>query len=237
MDQELQQLVESLKGAAGANLKSVILYGSTVSGEFQGKHSDVNLLCVFERLDPGELEKLSPPVAKWMTGQRTPPLLFTLDELRRSTDVFAIELLDIQREHRVLFGENTVASLEIPTGLHRAQVEHELRSRLLLLRQRFLEAPRDGEKLLDLMTSSISTFAVLLRHALIVLGEPPLSTKRQVIERVGAILGFDSTGLLAALDLREGKRPRSQVDGVSSFRAYLEGMARVVDEVDRRLRA
>lgn len=61
-DKELTGLVEKLKVAVWANLKAVLLYGSAVTGEFQPKFSDLNVLCAFERLDAVELEKLRPAV-------------------------------------------------------------------------------------------------------------------------------------------------------------------------------
>ena len=57
----------------------------------------------------------------------------TRQELERSTDVFTIELLDMQQHHRVLFGEDVVQGLQIPMHLHRVQVEYELREKLILL--------------------------------------------------------------------------------------------------------
>ena len=37
-------------------------------------------------------------------------------------DVFTIELLDMQRHHRVLLGADVVKDLRIPMDLHRVQV-------------------------------------------------------------------------------------------------------------------
>src|SRR5437899_9918441 len=90
MDKDLNELVERLKQAAGSNLKSVVLYGSAASDEFHAKHSDLNVLCVLERLDASELEKLNPPATWWSRKGHPAPLVFTRDELRTSADVFAI---------------------------------------------------------------------------------------------------------------------------------------------------
>ena len=57
--------------------------------------------------------------------------------MTHSADVFAIELLDIGQHHRVLFGEDPVADIEVPMNLHRVQVEHELRTALQKLRHIF----------------------------------------------------------------------------------------------------
>ena len=235
MEKALSELVAKLKDAAGANLKAVVLYGSAATDEFHPQHSDLNVLCVVARSDAAEIEKLSPVVAWWERKGYAGPLVFTLDELQRSADVFAIELLDIKASRRVLHGEDVFAALEVPMSLHRVHVEHELRTKLLRLRQGYLSASRDAKKLLGLMTASVSTFAALFRHALIALGEPSPQRKREAVDRLAALVGFDAAPFHAILDVREGKRKPGELDVVATFRAYLEGVARVADEVDRRL--
>src|SRR2546426_3485317 len=64
MEKDLAELVERLKSAIGANLKTVVLYGSAAAGDFQPQHSDLNVLCVLDRLDGAELQKLG-PTARW----------------------------------------------------------------------------------------------------------------------------------------------------------------------------
>lgn len=237
MDKDLNELVERLKQAAGSNLKSVVLYGSAASDEFHAKHSDLNVLCVLERLDASELEKLNPPATWWSRKGHPAPLVFTRDELRTSADVFAIELLDIQASHRVLFGEDFFTRLEVPTSLHSLQVERELRTNLIRLRQRYLVVPRDLKALLGVMTSSVSTFTTLFRHALLVLGEAPPRSKRSAVDALAASLGFDGSGFHAVLDVREGKRLESQVDVLATFRSFLAAVTHVTEEMDRRLAA
>ncbi len=235
MEKDLNELVEKLKQAAGANLKSVVLYGSAASGDFQQKHSDLNVLCVLERLDGGELAKLNPATAWWARKGHPAPLVFTVEELRRSADVFAIELLDIQASRRVLDGEDVFTSLHVPMSLHREQVERELRTNLIRLRQGSLAAPRSDASLERLMTASVSTFLALFRHALIALGEQPPREKRAVVDRLATLLGFAAAGFYAVLDAREGKRPLRSADVTATFATYLAAVTHVTEEVDRRL--
>ncbi len=235
MEKELSELVEKLKQAAGSNLKSVVLYGSAASGEFHPKHSDLNVLCVLGRLETAEIEKLNPTAAWWTRKGHPAPLLFTVEELRSSADIFAIELLDIQASHRVLHGEDIFAALEVPMSFHQEQVERELRTNLIRLRQGFLVAPRDLPTLLGLLTASVSTFATLFRHALRVLGAEPPRGKRAVVDALSGLLGFDASGFHAVLDVREGKLREIQVDVLKTCDSYLAAVTRVAEEIDRRL--
>jgi len=235
MEKALNELVEKLKHAAGANLKSVVLYGSAASGEYHPGHSDLNVLCVLARMDAVEIEKLNPAAVWWTRKGHPAPMLFTLEELHSSADVFAIELLDILASHRVLHGEDVLAGLHVPMRLHCQQVEHDLRTNLIRLRQGYLVAPRELKSLLGLMTASISTFGVLFRHALIALGQPAAKSKRQAVDQLAKLLSFDAAGFHAILDVREGKLTENQVDVPATFRSYLAAVTRVTEEVDRRL--
>lgn len=234
-EQNLTDLVTRLKNAAGSNLLSVILYGSAATGEFHPGHSDLNVLCIMQSLSGDDLSKLHAASAWWAKKGHPAPLFFTLSELQHSADIFAIELLDIKAAHRVLHGEDVIASLHVPMDLHRLHVERELRNNTLRLRQRYVMHPADSRKTLELMTSSISTFAALFRHALIALGEDPPPTKRTTMDRMGSVLGFDPSPFRTIFEIREGHKRERDVDVQATFDAYLDRVAKVTEEIDRRL--
>lgn len=234
-EQNLTDLVTKLKDAAGSNLLSVILYGSAATGEFHEGHSDLNILCIVQNLGRDDLSKLHDASAWWAKKGHPAPLFFTLNELRHSADIFAIELLDIKTAHRILHGEDVIASLPIPMDRHRLQVERELRNNTLRLRQQYLRHPTDSGKTLELMTSSISSFAALFRHALIALGEDPPPTKRSTMDRLGAVLGFDPFPFHTIFEIREGHKRERDVDVQATFDAYLDRVSKVAEEIDLRL--
>ena len=234
-EQDLKDLVTRLKNAGGSNLLSVILYGSAATEEFHPGHSDLNVLCVMQSLGRDELSKLHAASAWWAKKGHPAPLFLTLNELQHSADVFAIELLDIKAAHRVLHGENVMALLHVPMDLHRLHVERELRNNTLRLRQHYLRHSADSRKTLELMTSSISTFAALFRHALIALGEAPPPTKRSAMDRLGSVLGFDPSPFHTIFEIREGHKRERDVDVQATFDAYLDRISKVAEEMDRRL--
>lgn len=235
MDKRLAEFIDKLKAAAGENLQAVVLYGSSVSGEFHKDYSDVNLLCVCQRLDADVLRALHPAVTRWTKAGQPPPMLFAQDELARAADVFAIELLDIQAARRVLFGEDPFAKLDVPTQHHRLQVERELRTDVIRLREQYVAIGDDEKRVEALLTRSISSFATLFGHTLLLLGEQRPAGKREVIDRLARILEFDPAPFHTVLELREGKRGAKGPDMHAIFRGYLSGAMRVADEVDRRL--
>lgn len=234
MEKELVLLIEHLKESAGKNLKSVVLYGSAVTGEFSAGHSDLNVLCIVEHAGAAELEALRPAVAWWMKQGQSTPLVFTLDELRRSADIFAIELLDIVANHRTLLGDDPFLNFEVPTWLHRLQVERELRTNWVRLRRAVIAAPARNRELLALMTGSVASFATLFRHALLGMDEPPPRSMREAIEGAAHLVGGNAAPFLTVLEARDGKRKAAQIDVEAVLHGYLELIGLVTEEVDRR---
>lgn len=237
MEAKLTEFVNRAKAAALDNLKAIVLYGSAAAGEFSAKHSDLNVLCIVEHAGSGELEALH-SASEWWTREGNPaPIVFTLDELRRSADVFAIELLDMKLRHRMLYGEDFFAAVEVPMGLHRLQVERELRTDWLRLRQAILAAPQKEKVHLGIMLASVSAFCALFRHALVALGQPMPASKRDAVGGMAHLTGANPSAFETLLNLREGKIQEHTIDVEAALHAYLEFVEIVTDEVDRRLDA
>jgi predicted nucleotidyltransferase len=235
MEAKLSELVNRLETAIHDDLKTVVLYGSAVTGEFRAGHSDLNVLCVVERADSATVERLHGVAEWWMKQGNLAPLIFTMEELRNSADVFAIELLDMKLRHRILYGADFLADFEVPLQLHRLQVERELRTAWLRLRQAVLAAPLSNRVHTDIMLKSVSTFCALFRHALLAMGHAMPATKRETVDAIALLTGANPTAFQAILDLREGKKKPKQIDVEASLNAYLELVEVVTNEVDRRL--
>jgi hypothetical protein len=228
VNEALKNLVERLHEAARDNLQSVILYGSAARGDFHQAHSDLNVLCVLRSLRAPELTRVSPVVKWWTTAQHQPaPLFFAAEELQQSADVFAIELLDMQQSHRVLYGSDAVAGIPVPMNLHRVQVEHELRTLLIKLRQHLLREPENHKELAGVLAKSISGALTLLRHALMALKEQPSSEPRDVFARVASLTGTNASAFENVWRLREAKG--LDKDAVlSMYDAYLAALEKVI---------
>ena len=237
MEAKLTELVSRLKTALQDNLKAVVLYGSAATGEFRSGHSDLNILCLVDRADSAALEHLHTPAEWWIREGHPAPLVFTMSELQHSADIFAIELLDMKLSHRILYGDDFLATFEVPLHQHHLQVERELRTGWLRIRQAIVAAPLSNKAHLGIMLESVSPFCTLFRHALMVLGHAMPATKIEAVDAVAAVTGGDPTAFRAILDLRDGKRKRGDIDVEASLNAYLELVSVVTNEVDRRLDA
>src|SRR5260370_4349443 len=188
VNEALKNLVERLHEAAAENLESILLYGSAARGDFHEAHSDLNVLCTLRSLRVEDLARVAGTVRWWTSEQKQlAPLLFPAEELRHAADVFAIELLDMQQSQRVLYGPDVVSGINVPMNLHRIQVEHELRTLLLRLRQHFLLHAESQQELSAVLAKSSSSALTLLRHTLIAFGEQPPATTRDLFVRLAAL--------------------------------------------------
>jgi predicted nucleotidyltransferase len=233
MDKLLQELVERLRKAFGESLESVVLYGSAATGELHAHYSDLNVLCVLSAITPKELAAVEPIFRWWREKGNPSPLLLTKGEMATSLDCFPIEFHDIKAQHRILHGPDLVNGLAIDDRYYRAQVEYQLRSKLLRLRQKAGGVLSDKSLLLHLMADSVSTFLMLARHALVLAGHSPGWPKREVVEAARTAFGLDPAPFLTLLDLREEKRKERDIDPAATFAAYLTAIDRLVATVDQ----
>ena len=233
MPDSLDQLVTRLTKAHGSQLVSVVLYGSAASDEHDKNFSDINTLIVLRSVTPEDL-RAAAPVTKWWTGEgNPPPLMLSEEEVQHSTDCFAIEFHDIKLRHRILHGADVVSSLRVDDSFYRAQVERELRAKLLRLRTKASAALADRESLSRLLADSLSTFCVLFRHALLLHGRSPEPRKRAIILECAAAFGISPDSFLTLLDAREEKTTLKSLDPEPLLASYLRECSVVIGAVDR----
>ena len=231
MEGKLNEFVSRMKEAAGKNLESVILYGSAARGDYRSGSSDLNILCTLLTIDMDELQRVAPAVSWWTKElKETAPLFFRTEELRRSTDVFAIESLDLLRAHRVLFGPDVVASLEIPMNLHRVEVEHELRLLLLRLRQHVVHVGRSELELLQALKRSSSSAVSLLRHTLIALQGDAPPEPQGIFRGIEEITGASAAAFARVYAYREQRTTDDDLH--AAYDDYMRAVEKVIVKLD-----
>jgi hypothetical protein len=228
---KLDRFVKRTREALGTDLVAVVLYGSAATGEYDEGRSDLNLLVLVTRLDLELLGRMKGLCEQWEDDGHSWPLLFTPEEYKSSADAFPMEQMDISAAHRVLFGEFDAGRPEVSREIHRAQLEHELRSKLLRLRQKAVLLLGDKKELLRLVENSLSTFLVLLRHTLILEGHTPPLARKELL-RLAAGLGYETQALEQALGLRRGEISPKAVDPIQLFESYLQQVKQLTKRVD-----
>jgi hypothetical protein len=230
-----EQLVQALQQSMGTNLKSVVLYGSAAAGDFVPGISGQDILIIAGELGPAALAAMSAPLLQWEHAGNPLPQFLTSHELASSADVFPIELMDMRQSRRVLFGPDPLAEMKIDMRLYRVQLERELKTRLLLLRRKYLASSGKAEGIAALMAASLSTFMVLLRATLRLYNDSAPAQKSDALDELAKHVQFDPQPFRAVLELRKRSGPPAADEVESLFSQYLVSIEKVVQAVDLHL--
>jgi len=235
MTNEFNNFIDDLKATHGANLASVILYGSAAAGDFVAQTSDYNLLIALHEIRPKDLRAAYGCMREWRRLGHPVPVYFTVAELKEAGDVFPIEFHQMERARKVLYGEDVLAQVKITDVFLRHQTEYELRSKLLQLRRLYIPASGSTEKLCQLMTDSLVSFTALFQAVLLLYGVEPPVNKQAIIEATVRHLKIDFQPFDQIFEIRENSASNSlnEVSANQLFSSYMEQIERVIDAVDK----
>jgi len=223
---------DRLHEALGDCLACIALYGSAASGDRSECYSDFNTLVVCRQLGVRELRTIRPLSRDWFEAGNPPPLLFTWERLIESSGVFPIELLDIKENHVLLFGEDILKRLPIRQENLRFQLEHELKGKLIQLRESYLVSGDSLEEQLEMMVRSLSSFQVLLRGCLRFFEVSVPVRKRDAVIRLEKHFSFDLAAFHRLQEIKDGGG-WTELEVELLFQGYLDAIERTADLVNR----
>ena len=229
----LNNLVGDLRSTHGDNLASVVLYGSAAAGDHIELRSDYNLLIALRRIAPEDLRLAQAPMREWQRLGHPLPVYFTVEELSDAADVFPIEFYQMENARIVLYGDDPFAFLKLSDANLRHQAEYELRSKLIQLRRLYIPASVSVEKLCNLMSDSLASFAALFRAVLLLHGKEAPVAKPDCVRATVQLLKLDSQPFERIFEFRSaGTRPATEQEANEIFAAYLSQVERVIEVVD-----
>ena len=238
VQEALNGLIEDLRATHGDNLASVVLYGSAAAGDDVELQSDYNLLIALNRITPEDLRQAQAPMREWQRLGHPLPVYFTVEELSDAADVFPIEFHQMANARVVLYGHDPFEYAKLSDANLRHQAEYELRSKLIQLRRHYIPASVSIEKLADLMSDSLASFAALFRAVLMLHGQQAPIGKPDVVRATAKLLNLDVTPFERIFEFRAGGRfPGSEREANELFGAYMfqiEQVVEAVDELERR---
>ena len=227
-----EKMVEELKTLLGNQLVSVVLFGSAAAGDHMGKNSDINLLVVTRTLMLQELLPLSKAMVPWTRQGNPSPLILTQKELKDSVDVFPVEILDMQHNHKMLYGPDPVEKLKVSQKDLRIELEHEFRGKVLRLKSKFALTEARPSSIEKLMVESLSTFLVLFKSALWLYGIKPSPQKMESLRQLQQHITFDLEPFEVISRLKRGEKMKD-LNVLSLFEKYLGSIEAIVDNVNR----
>jgi predicted nucleotidyltransferase len=220
-------VVDDYRRGFGEDLVSVILYGSSVTREYDPKKSDLNFLIVLSEAGIERLDLAHELVAKWRKKQVSTPLFLTKDYMASSLDTFPIEFLNIKRNYQVIVGEDVLDGISFKKDFVRLQCERELKGKLLLLRQRYVETRGKHKVLNELISASLPTFIFVFKGLLYLLGKEIPETKSETVSTLSTELNLDGELFSSLLQIEAGTLKSSPAEIEDLFRRYLKEIRRL----------
>lgn len=142
------------------------------------------------------------------------PVVFSVKELEEAKDVFAVDFLSIKSDYKVVYGKDILKNIILKKEHVRHQLEFELRSKLITLRQRYMVI----EKPEELLGFTIPTLVPLFRAMLYLKDQEIPGKPVTLLEKVFKHTGVSSQVLL---DLAKGKKV--QTDRIGEIMQTLSG--------------
>jgi predicted nucleotidyltransferase len=231
--QGLERFCGELREALGEQLQAVILYGGLARGEYSPESSDVNVMVVLDQAGVETLDRIAGAVHRGVRDFGLAVMVLTEEDLRRSTDVFPTKFLDIQRHHRVLWGRDVLAGLEISKEHLRLRCEQEIKNLLLRLRQFYVQRAHHPELIESTLTHAASSFFSDLGVLLLLKSGAAPATRGAIMEAAVRELGLDEATLKALLALKAGEY-RPDLDGLKAlYGGLMDSVHQAADLVDR----
>lgn len=136
----LTEITGNLKALLGANLHTCLAFGSVVRGNFNPKTSDINLLIVLTEPSVAAYQAIAGVIQQF---GKIEPFLLERRGMERTMRVFAVKFKSIQRNYRLLAGEDPFTGYKVPDSLSKLLCEQAIRNLRLRLTHDFVKI---GEK-------------------------------------------------------------------------------------------
>ena len=223
---------ESIQQALGEQLLAVVLYGSSAAGDYIEGRSDYNILLLAKEWRSSDLDAMRNTLRKWLEAGNPAPLCFTPKRFEAAADVFPMEMLDIAESHRVLYGNDPVKTIKVDLTHLRHQVEFELRSKLLKLRQAYLRLRKPDKDLHSLLVESLSSFQVVCRGALRLFSKEVPVDKLSATQKLGKQLNAPIDSFETIYQLKKDSSLAKQKNMTELFDRYLMQIETILDHID-----
>ncbi|MBW1740011.1 MAG: hypothetical protein JRJ42_02620 [Deltaproteobacteria bacterium] len=232
-DEIFPSIVDDYKGLFGEDLVSVILYGSAVSADYVPGKSDINFMIVLSERGIDSLDQAFDLIAKWKKRNVATPLFLTEAYVRTSLDAFPIEYLNFQSSYKLVYGKDILKDLTFDRTFLRLQCEREVKGKLLLLREAFLDSQGKGKYLQQVIAQSLRAFVAIFNGLLYLKGKALSRHRREVIRRGCEAFELDRGLFEKLVDITEKKIKPTSSEVAKLFQAYIREMQKLWKLVDR----
>lgn len=224
----LPDITDVYKALFGDDLVSIILYGSATGRDFQPGKSDINFMIVLTEDGIEHLDRAFDVVNKWRKRGVAVPLFLTEEYVKTSLDVFPIEYLNFQNNYIRVFGKDILKDLEFSPEFLRLQCEREIKGKLLLLREAFLETSGKGRALKGLITQALPALMAIFEALLHLKRIDVPRERREIIRAMADAFDLEHGVFQGLLDIKEEKsKINSDEESLHLFKGCLKEMRKL----------
>ena len=217
-----EKITDALKEKLGDNLICSVKFGT------EGEPN--NFLCVLEKIDFATLEQLKGIFQKH--GEKIVPLFFTRNELQNAADIFPLEFLDIQHPHELLYGKDLIKEIKLEKRHVRRELESELRSKLIHLRENYVWIKKDKD-LKSLLVSAVPSLMPLFYGLLYLKDKTPSLRLDDLFDTVSEQYKFNVDILKKIKMLKDGKAESAELKkDVGDLLEFLRQTISVIDKMN-----
>ncbi len=228
----LRGLLRSVNKRPELAPQAILVYGSAARGEFLPGYSNINVLIVLERMTQPVLQAWSRVWQPWAKEKIVAPLLVTHKDLRHSSDVFPLELLNIKEPHVLIAGDDPFSDLRVDTTHLFMQCEQALRGNVLRVRQCYVEGGGGIEAIRAVLPVSLTSLLACLRGLYHVLGRPSNGTLQSaLLDDLRTVLQVDPSVFLEVWRLKRGLSTPGTHALPTLLDRYLAGLDQLADRV------
>jgi predicted nucleotidyltransferase len=218
VDRILRDFTETACHALGADLRSIVLFGSAAEGRLRPT-SDVNVILVLAHFAQAKVDLLRDALRVAHAAIRLTPMFLLEEEIAPAATAFAQKFADILRRRCVVYGPDPFAGVSIPRGAIITRLKQVLLNLTLRLRELYvLRSLREEQLALVIaeMAGPLRSCAATLRE----LEGQPTTSPKEALARVASSLSVPEwQETLAHLsEAREQQRLPSGVAGLTVFR-------------------
>lgn len=172
----VSDFVEAAREAFDADLEAVVLFGSAAEGALRST-SDVNIAIVLAAFDPAKAARLRGAFRTAHAAANLSAMFLLLTEVSEAAEAFAQKFGDIQRRHRVLYGSDPFAALQIPRSALVKRLNQVLLNLTLRLRALYIERGQRDEQLARVIADMAGPVRTCAANLLALEGNAPPAPK------------------------------------------------------------
>lgn len=223
----LNEFSERICSDFGGDIVSINVAGSALTADFVPRKSGINTVLVFKEESLDLLDTISAYGRLLFKHNIDMPLIMTPKHIERSCDVFGVEYLDIQLNHKTILGQSPFSSLIMQKSDVRFQCEREFKANMIRLRQGYVASKMGSVKLVDILAGCASGMMPYLRAALWLCDKERQPLIKPTIDAASKVFDFDGAMLEKIVSWKHKKARPDKVE----LRDSLEYLYKLIDSL------